>query len=102
MSGPLRLVGYTRRYAPLVLLSVFLMAVVGAMTAARTLLVKPVLGRVLQPGVATAPEPLFTIPLINKSIWLENMVPASIHNIFTIVALAIVVVFGLRGGQRPA
>jgi subfamily B ATP-binding cassette protein MsbA len=97
MSGALRLIGYTRRYTPLVVVSVILMAVVGAMTAARTLLIKPVLGRVLRPSMDGPAEPLFVVPVINKAIWLENMVPASIHNIFTIVAIAIVVVFALRG-----
>ena len=97
MNGALRLIGYTRRYTPLVVVSVILMAVVGAMTAARTLLIKPVLGRVLRPSMDGPAEPLFVVPVINKAIWLENMVPASIHNIFTIVAIAIVVVFALRG-----
>ena len=73
------------------------MAIVGAMTAARTLLIKPVLGRVLRPAAAGPPEPIFTVPVIHKPLYLEHFFPPSIHNIFTIVAIAILVVFALRG-----
>ncbi len=41
--------------------------------------------------------PLFKIPVVNYQIYLENFFPQSIHNIFTIVAITIVVVFALRG-----
>ena len=97
MSAGVRLAGYTRRYAGLLLLSVVLMAIMGAMTAARTLLIKPVMGRVLRPSFDATPEPLFTVPLIHHTIYLENLFPASIHNIFTIVAISILTIFIVRG-----
>jgi subfamily B ATP-binding cassette protein MsbA len=97
MKDALRLIGYVRRYWFLLIISVVLMAIVGAMTAARTLLIKPVLGRVLRPAVSGAPEPLFTIPVIHKALYLERLFPPSIHNIFTIVAIAIIFVFATRG-----
>src|SRR5258708_1229394 len=73
------------------------MALMGAMTAARTLLIKPVLGRVLRPGADAAPQPLFEVPVIHYQIFLENFFPAAIHNIFTIVAISLLVVFIVRG-----
>ena len=97
MSAGLRLAGYTRRYAGLLLLSVVLMAIMGAMTAARTLLIKPMFSRVLRPSFDGTPEPIFTIPLIRYQIFLENIFPAWIHNIFTIVAISVIVVFLVRG-----
>lgn len=97
MSPALRLAGYTRRYLPLLIFSVFLMAVMGAMTAARTLLIKPVLGRVLRPSMDATPEPIFTIPIWHHTVFLEDLFPAYIHNIFTIVAISILVVFLVRG-----
>ena len=97
MSAGIRLARYTRRYAGLLLLSVVLMAIMGAMTAARTLLIKPVMGRVLRPSLDATPEPLFTVPLIHHTIYLENLFPASIHNIFTIVAISILMIFIVRG-----
>jgi subfamily B ATP-binding cassette protein MsbA len=97
MKDVLRLAGYARRYWFLLLVSVVLMAIMGAMTAARTLLIKPVLGRVLRPTMDATPEPLFTVPVWHKVFYLEQFFPASIHNIFTIVAIAILVVFLVRG-----
>src|SRR5271165_3166902 len=97
MNSAMRLIGYARRYWFLLAVSVVLMAIVGAMTAARTLLIRPVLGRVLHPGADTAVTPVFTIPVWNKPIYLEQFFPASIHNVFTIVAISILFVFALRG-----
>jgi len=97
MSNSFRLIGYARRYWFLLAVSVVLMAVVGAMTAARTLLIRPVLGRVLRPGADAVASPIFTIPVINKDIFLEQFFPASIHNVFVIVAIAILFVFATRG-----
>jgi ATP-binding cassette, subfamily B, bacterial MsbA len=92
-----RLLGYGRRYWLLLIASVFLMAIVGAMTAARPLLLKVVLGRVLRPDADAIPEPLFTIPIADKKIFLEQFFPPAIHNIFTLVAIAILLVFAIRG-----
>ena len=92
-----RLLRYARRYWLLLAVSVVLMAIMGAMTAARTLLIRPVLGRVLRPAADTVPEPLFVVPIFKKAIYLEQLFPASVHNIFTIVAISLLVVFFLRG-----
>jgi ATP-binding cassette, subfamily B, bacterial MsbA len=91
-----RLLGYARRYWVLLIISVFLMALFGAMTAARVLLIKEVLGPVLRPSVKDVSVPLFTAPFIGK-VYLKQFFPASIHNIFTMVAIAIWVVFATRG-----
>jgi subfamily B ATP-binding cassette protein MsbA len=96
MKDVLRLAGYSRRYWHLIALSVILMAIVGLMTAARTLLIKPVLNRVLRPENVT-PEKIFTIPLIHRDIYLEQFFPPAIHNIFTIFAVSMLAVFLIRG-----
>ena len=97
MRNALRLARYARRYWFLLAVSVVLMAVMGVMTAARALLVKAVFGRVLRPSLDAAPEPVFTLPFGHKSIYLEQFFPPSIHNILTIVAVSILVVFAVRG-----
>jgi ATP-binding cassette, subfamily B, bacterial MsbA len=95
MKDAIRLASYARRYLPLLLLSVVAMAIMGAMTAARAIIIKPVFGRVLRPTADATPEPIFTI--LNHPIYLEQFFPASIHNIYTIVAISILVVFLVRG-----
>src|ERR1019366_243000 len=51
----------------------------------------------LRPAADTVPEPLFVVPIFKKAIYLEQLFPASVHNIFTIVAISLLVVFFLRG-----
>jgi len=97
MREAIRLLGYARRYWFLLIISVILMAVFGAMTAARVLLIKVVLGRVLRPALDGVPEPLFEVKFLHKAIYLEQFFPHSIHNIFTMVWIAILVVFATRG-----
>ena len=95
MKDALRLARYARRYWFLLFVAVILMAIMGAMTAARPLLIKVVLGRVLRPKQIDIPEPLFEVPVLHRQVYLERIFPA--HNIFTLVAIAIVVVFLIRG-----
>jgi subfamily B ATP-binding cassette protein MsbA len=97
VNEAIRLLGYARRYWILLIVSVVLMGIFGAMTAARVLLIKEVLGRVLRPSLDSMPAALFTIPVIDEKIYLEQFFPAGIHNIFTMVAIAILVVFATRG-----
>jgi ATP-binding cassette, subfamily B, bacterial MsbA len=94
MKDVLRLAGYSRRYWPLMGLSVVLMAIMGLMTSLRVLLIKEV-QRILQPSADAGPEKLFSV--FHHDIYLEQFFPASIHNIFTIFAIAVVVVFLVRG-----
>jgi subfamily B ATP-binding cassette protein MsbA len=96
LKDVLRLAGYTRRYWYLVALSVVLMAVMGLMTSIRVLLIKEI-PRILNPSGNPAPEKLFTIPVIHRDIYLEQFFPPSIHNIFTIFAISMIVVFLIRG-----
>ncbi len=95
MKDALRLAGYARRYWYLLLLAVFLMATMGAMTAARTLLIKLVIGPVLHPA-DTSRIAIFTIPLLHRPIYLEDFYPPALH-IFGVVAISILAVFLIRG-----
>jgi subfamily B ATP-binding cassette protein MsbA len=84
MKDALRLAGYAKRYWHLLAISVLLMAIMGAMTAFRALLIRPVLGRVIRPAADATPEPIFTI--LHHKLYLEQIFPASIHNIFAITS----------------
>jgi ATP-binding cassette, subfamily B, bacterial MsbA len=85
-----RLVRYMRPYALLSLLSVALMAVVGALTAFRTLLVKPIFENVLNGNVSPDIILLFSIPNTKIVINLQHLVPSHFHNAWTVVAFALV------------
>ena len=85
-----RLVRYMRPYALLSLLSVVLMAVVGAMTAFRTLLVKPIFENVLSGNLAPDIVLLFRVPNTHIVINLQRIIPHHFHNAWVVVAIALV------------
>ena len=93
----LRLLRLVRPYWAPLLLSVVLMAGVGAAQALMALLIGPVFDRVLQPDSPESPVPLATVPVFNYRIYLHDFVPASIHNVWTMVAFAIVGAFLVKG-----
>ncbi len=85
-----RLVRYMRPYALLSLISVGLMAVVGALTAFRTLLVKPIFDNVLSGNTSPDIVLLFQIPNTHFVINLQRFVPHHFHNAWVVVAVALV------------
>ncbi len=83
-------------FAPL-LLSVVLMTLVGASQGFMVSLVGPIVDRVLKPDSPDSLVPLFKIPGFNHPIYLQDLVPASIHNILTMVAVAMLGLFLVKG-----
>jgi subfamily B ATP-binding cassette protein MsbA len=92
-----RLLSYVRPYRLLFALAVLFMAGVGLTQALIPVLIGPVFGRVLNPASAETPVKLFKAPLTGAVVNLNDFVPSSIHNVWTMIATAILVVFLLRG-----
>lgn len=97
MSELRRLLAYSRPYSGHLIASVLLMAIVGAAQALTALLIGPVFDRVLDPKSAEAPVTLFTIPGLGYQINLDAFMPSSISNVWTMVAIGILVVFLIKG-----
>ena len=97
MNELLRLLSYARRYWLHLAGSVVLMAAVGATQALTALLIGPIFDRVLNPSAADVPVLLFTDPIFQQKIYLHQIVPASIHNVWTMVAFSILAVFITKG-----
>jgi subfamily B ATP-binding cassette protein MsbA len=97
MSELGRLLRFSRPYTPHLIISVVLMACVGAAQAFTALLIGPVFYRVLDPKSAEAPVHLFTIPIFKRELFLSDFMPASIHNVWTMVAVGILAVFFIKG-----
>jgi subfamily B ATP-binding cassette protein MsbA len=98
MKTVARLLSYGRRYWLHLLSSVVLMAVAGAAQAAMLLLVGKIFDRVLvdtPPAGKTAllPHPL---PVLGQ-IYLEDIVPLHRHDVWVMIAVAIVAVFLIKG-----
>jgi subfamily B ATP-binding cassette protein MsbA len=90
-----RLLRYARPYVPHLLLSVLLMAIVGAAQAMTALLIQPILDRVLNPKDIEPPVELFKA--FHRTLYLNDLMPAHITTIYSMVATAILTVFFLRG-----
>ena len=85
-----RLLWYMRPYGAHVSISVVLMAIVGAMAAFRILLIKPIVDNVL--SAASSPDKVlvFAIPHTHYKVNLQAFLPHSVHNAWTVVAIALV------------
>ncbi|MCS7315062.1 MAG: ABC transporter ATP-binding protein [Bryobacterales bacterium] len=102
MKDLLRLLSYARPYWAALLGSVLLMAVAGAAHAMIALLVGPVFDRVLNPASPNVPVQLFTIPIVDKPVYLHQLVPEGIRNVWTMVAFAILSTFLAKGAADYA
>ena len=96
MSGLWRILRYTRPYWPRLALSIVLMAVVGLCHALIAILIGPIFDRVLKPNSREAPVELFRLPGL-PPVHLSDLLPSAVHNIWTMVAIAILVVFLAKG-----
>lgn len=92
-----RLLSFALPYWPALSVSVVLMALAGFCHAMVALLIRPIFDRVLNPATADAPVQLTVIPVINQPLFLHQVIPFPIHNVWTLVAVGILMVFLLRG-----
>lgn len=99
MKDRLRLINLARPYWPMLTASIVLMACVGAAHALMALLIGPIFDLVLNPTPTAKVEPLFTIPIVDRAVYLADLIPRSlhIHNDFTMVAIGIAAVFLIKG-----
>ncbi len=97
MSEFPRLLRFVRPYSAPLLASVVLMAAVGAAQGFMAVLIGPVFDRVLKPDSPDSLVPLITVPGFTRPIYLQDLLPAGIHNVWTMVAVAILATFLIKG-----
>ena len=97
MSELLRLLAYARRYWLHLLGSVVLMATAGAAQGMMALLIKPVFDRVLNPSPRPGLTPLLAHTIFGRQLYLEQVVPLTGRTTWTLIAIAIVGVFLVKG-----
>jgi subfamily B ATP-binding cassette protein MsbA len=73
------------------------MAIVGACVGLIPILMGPVFDRVLNPLSPDAPVGLYQVPFTDLQIRLDDLLPQSVHNVWTMVAIGILIVFFLKG-----
>jgi len=92
-----RLLSYARPYLLGLFASVIFMAIVGLSQGLLLRLIPLVFDRVLKPDTPDAPALLFSIPHTDIHLTLNQLLPSFIHNIFTMVAIGIVLCFLAKG-----
>lgn len=75
------------------LAGVVLLAFVAIAEGLILLMIAPIFDRVLNPAAPDSNLPLFTVPVSGQTIYLNQFFPASIHNVWPIVSISLLVVF---------
>lgn len=97
MKDLYRLLRYAKPYIPALLASVVFMAVVGLSQGFLVKLIPLVFERVLKPSSPDTPALLFSIPHTDIRIYLNDVIPSVVHNIWTMVAVGILMCFIAKG-----
>jgi subfamily B ATP-binding cassette protein MsbA len=75
---------------------VALLLVVGLAEAVIGLMIKPIIDRVLNPAAPDSNVLLFTVPHGGPAIYLNRFFPPSIHNVWPVVSISLLVVFFVK------
>jgi ATP-binding cassette, subfamily B, bacterial MsbA len=86
-----RLLSYVRAYKARMVLGVFLLAFVALGDGIIALMIGPAFDQVLTPGAVGSQMPLVTIPGTGRVIYLNEFFPPRIHNVWTILALSLLI-----------
>ncbi len=97
MKELFRLLGFAKRYSPVLAVSIFLMMIAGAMNGALPLLMKPVIDQVLVPHAPDSRAELVRVPYTAHIVYLDQVIPFPLHNVWSLVAVAILLVFLIKG-----
>ena len=97
MKNVLRLLSYGRRYWPHLLASMLLMAIAGAAQGMMTLLIRPIFDRVLTTTPPGGRTPLLPHPILRHQLYLDQIVPLQGRTVWTMLAVAIVGIFLIKG-----
>ena len=92
-----RLLGFIRPYSFRLFLAVCLMVIVGASEGITALLIKPIFDQVLSPNASTSGILLFQISYFHHPVYLQDILPHWIHNVWTVVAITIIGVALAKG-----
>ena len=90
-----RLLGYVRPYWVGMVVGIFALAIMAAGEFAVTLLIIPIFGRVLDPAGGGSDVKL-ELPLLHKAIYVNHFFPPKIHNVWTVVAISLLVLYAIK------
>ena len=92
-----RLVEYLRPYLALLILGVLLIAIMGIADGLAAFAIKPALDVVLNPHSTVQTLAMFKIPGTEHVVYLNSFVPSRIHHVWSVFALALLLLFLVKG-----
>lgn len=91
-----RLFSYVRPYRIGMVTGVVLLALVALAEGTIALLIIPIFDRVLAPASPDSNVLLFRLPFAGVPVYLNHLFPHSIHNVWTVVSISMLVVFAVK------
>ena len=91
-----RLLGYVRPYRPALITGVLFLGIVALAEGAVTLMIVPIFDRVLAPTSADSNVILFKVPFKGTPVYVNHFFPHSIHNVWTVVSITLLVLFAIK------
>jgi subfamily B ATP-binding cassette protein MsbA len=95
-----RLLAYVRPYKVSLIIGVVFLAVVALAEGAVTLMIVPIFDRVLSPTSTDSNILLFKIPeklpFAGRALYINHLFPPSIHNVWTVVAISLLILFAVK------
>jgi subfamily B ATP-binding cassette protein MsbA len=92
-----RLIEHLRPYLPLLILGVLLIAVMGTTDGLAAFAIKPALDVVLNPRSTVQKLALFKLPGTEHVVYLNSFVPSRIHHVWSVFAVALLLLFLIKG-----
>jgi len=92
-----RLLRYIKPYKLRLAAGIVCLSLVGLAEGLIALLITPIFDRVLKPGGPDYQIYLAKIPIVNKPIYLNSLLPSQIHSVGTLFSVAILIVFIGKG-----
>jgi subfamily B ATP-binding cassette protein MsbA len=92
-----RLLEHLRPYLPLLILGVLLIAVMGTTDGLAAFAIKPALDVVLNPHSTVQKLALFKLPGTEHVVYLNSFVPSRIHHVWSVFAVALLLLFLIKG-----
>jgi len=85
-----------RPYRAALIVGIVFLAVVALAEGAVTLMIVPIFDRVLAPTSADSNVILFKVPFSGRPVYVNHFFPHSIHNVWTVVSITLLVLFAVK------
>ena len=91
-----RLLAFVRPYKISLIIGIVFLGIVAVAEGAVTLMIVPIFDRVLAPTSSDSNVVLFKNPFSGRSVYVNHFFPHSIHNVWTVVAITLLVLFAVK------